>query len=243
MSNYRQKAPFNDWWYWSDVLGKRLRTIADVYRENDEKERAQEIAAIAKKLYDLFIGPARKGQKAKTMKPEEKAALAKEEEAAIFDACNVWRDTLNNLPFISQTVEGFLNLQWSDIDPNPKSKGSDNGEVKTEDSDKAGDAGKGDKGSSGSGAAGTSAQSGIKKTKIDPRAVELFWGPKGRYDEGIRSGLPKDGGLPGILMNYLMAEKSNSNRSPTDYKDDKAYANSYGSTSVLNVKPPGMGGM
>jgi hypothetical protein len=238
MSNYRQKAPFNDWWYWSDVLGKRLRTIADVYRENDEKERAKEIADVAKKLYDLFIGPARKGQKAKTMKPEEKEALAKEEESAIYDACNVWRETLNNLPFISQTVEGFLNLKWQEIDPNPKAKGNKDGEDgKTGDQTKSGT----QTGKTGDGKAASTTSP--KAKKIDPRAVELFWGPKGRYDEGIRSGLPKDGGLPGILLNYLNAEKSSSNRSPTEYKDEADFKNSYGASSVMNVKPPGMGGM
>lgn len=221
MSNYLKKAPFNDWWYWSDVLGKRLRTIADIYRENDEKERALEIGAIAKKLYDLFIGPARKGQKIKTMKPEEKEALKKEEEAAIYDATNVWRDLLAELPFISDTVEGFLGLKWEDIDPNPKKDEKE----------------KGEQGKTGGGAAAKPAK------KIDPRAVEIFWGPKGRYDEGIRSGLPKDGGLPGILMNYLNAERTSSNRSPTEYKEDMNAKNSYGLGSALNVKPPGMSGM
>ena len=223
MSNYLKKAPFNDWWYWSDVLAKRLRTAADIYRENDEKERSQEIAATAKKLYDLFIGPARKGQKGGPKEPAEKEALKKEEEAAIFEATNIWRDTLQNLPFISQALEGFLDLQWRDIDPNEKPEDKD----KDKDKGKAGD-GKG-------GAA--------KPKKIDTRAVELFWGPKGRYDEGIRSGVPKDGGLPGILMNYLHAEKSNSNRSPTEYKNEADFKNSYGMGSALSVKPPGMGGM
>jgi len=243
MSNYRDKAPFNDWWYWSDVLGKRLRTIADVYRENDEKERAKEIADIAKKLYDLFIGPARKGQKVKTMKPEEKAALAKEEEAAIYEACNVWRETLNNLPFISQTVEGFLNLKWQEIDPTPKTKGNKDGEKSGEKGNTTGSDTKTSDKSGGSAAAGGATGGPIKSKRPDPRAVEIFWGPKGRYDEGVRSGLPKDGGLPGILLNYLNAEKSSSNRSPTEYKDDADFKNSYGASSVMNVKPPGMGGM
>lgn len=235
MSNYLKKAPFNDWWYWSDVLAKRLRTVADIYRENDERERSQEIGAIAKKLYDLFIGPARKGQKGGPKEPAEKEALKKEEEAAIFEATNVWRDVLNNLPFISQGVEGFFALQWRDIDPNDKP-----GEKKDE-KDKEKSGGSGTSGSAAAGGSGTGG--GAKPKKIDPRAVELFWGPKGRYDEGIRSGSPKDGGLPGILMNYLHAEKSNSNRSPTEYKNDASFQNSYGIGSALTVKPPGMGGM
>lgn len=218
MSNYLKKAPFNDWWYWSDVLAKRLRTVSDIFRENDERERAQDVGAVAKQLYDLFIGPARKGQKGGPKTPEDKAALAKEEEEAIFAAVNIWRDTLNNLPFISQSVEGFLALKWRDIDPNKDDK----------EKDKAGDA---------------AAGGAPKPKKIDARAVELFWGPKGRYDEGIRSGSAKDGGLPGILMNYLNAEKSNSNRSPTEYKDEADFKNSYGIGSALNLKSPGMGGM
>lgn len=229
MSNYLKKAPFNDWWYWSDVLAKRLRTAADIYRENDEKERGQEIGAIAKKLYDLFIGPARKGQKGGPKTPEEKAALKKEEEAAIFEAVNIWRDVLNNLPFISQTLEGFMGLKWRDIDPNVP---ADKKDTKKED----------EKGKSSSAASG-SAGGAPKPKKIDARAVELFWGPKGRYDEGIRSGSAKDGGLAGILMNYLNAEKSNSNRSPTEYKNEADFKNSYGMGSALNVKPPGVGGM
>lgn len=222
MSNYLKKAPFNDWWYWSDVLVKRLRTVADIYRENDERERSQEIGATAKKLYDLFIGPARKGQKGGPKTPEDKAALKKEEEEAIFHAVEMWRDILNNLPFISQTVEGFLDLKWQEIDPHEKKKGE-------KDKDQAGSAG------SGTGKP--------KPKKIDSRAVELFWGPKGRYDEGIRSGNPADGGIAGILMNYLRAEKTSSNRSPTEYKNDANFNNSYGMGSALNVKPPGMSGM
>lgn len=224
MSNYLKKAPFNDWWYWSDVLAKRLRTASDIYRENDEKERSQEVGAIAKKLYDLFIGPARKGQKGGPKTPEDKAALKKEEEEAIFEAVNIWRDVLNNLPFISQTLEGFMNLKWRDIDPNKKD----------DEKDKTSGAGT----ASGAGAGGMP-----KPKKIDTRAVELFWGPKGRYDEGIRSGSAKDGGLAGILMNYLNAEKSNSNRSPTEYKNEADFKNSYGVGSAMNVKPPGMGGI
>jgi len=225
MKNYTKKAPFNDWWYWSDVLGKRLRTVADIYRENDEKERAQEVAAISKKLYDLFIGPARKGQKVAKMSSEEKAALVKEEEAAIAEATNIWRDMLATLPFISQAVEGHLGLQWQDIDPN-----------KADDKDKDGEGKATGSASSGGGKA-------PKPKKIDPRAVELLWGPKGRYDEGIRSGMAKDGGLAGILQNYLMAEKTNSNRTPTEYKNDVEFANSYGTGSALTMKPPGMSGM
>ncbi len=37
---YAQKAPFNDWWYWSECLVKRFRSIAEIYRENSEFDRA-----------------------------------------------------------------------------------------------------------------------------------------------------------------------------------------------------------
>lgn len=221
MNQYTNKAPFNDWWYWSDVLAKRLRTVADVYRENDERERADEMAGIAKKLYDLFIGPARKGQKG-VKEPEAKAALVKEEEAAITAAVDIWRDMLSTLPFVSQAIESYMGLEWRDIDP----------QKKKEETDKE----KGESGKAGSGG-------GKKPKKIDPRAIELFWGPKGRYDEGLRSGLATDGGLPGILMNYLIAEKTNSNRTPTEYKNEVAHDQYYGQKSNLTMKPPGMGGM
>ena len=40
---YSQKAPFNDWWYWSECLVKRFRTISDLYKENaispEDRER------------------------------------------------------------------------------------------------------------------------------------------------------------------------------------------------------------
>lgn len=218
MSEFTAKAPFNDWWYWSDVLAKRLRTVADIYRENDERERADEMAGIAKKLYELFIGPARKGQKG-VKEAAAKAALAKEEEDAIREAVDIWRDMLSTLPFVSQAMESYLLLQWRDIDPNPKKKDGD---------------GKSDE--TGSGGAAAPA----KKKQIDPRAVELFWGPKGRYDEGIRSGLAADGGLPGILMNYLVAEKKSSNRTPTEYKNVQEKVQYYGRDN--KAKGPGMGG-
>lgn len=205
MNKYTKKAPFNDWWYWSDTLVKRLRTVADIYRENDEKERGDEMAALARKLYTLFVGPAQKGQKAKDA--EAKAAVAKEEEAAIEEAVHMWRDVLAFLPFVSQTMESYLSVTWPEIDPNPK---------KGDGEDKESDDGK-----TSGGTASSAGGAAPKPKKIDPRAVELFWGPKGRYDEGIRSGSPKNGGLPGILETMLKAEKTNSSRTPTEYKNEK----------------------
>ena len=225
MNKYTKKAPFNDWWYWSDTLVKRLRTVADIYRENDEKERGDEMAAMARKLYNLFIGPAQKGQKAKDA--AAKAALAPEEEKAIDEAVHLWQDVLAFLPFVSQTMESYLNVAWPDLDPNEKTK---------EDSEDGADSGKASSGTASAGSSG-----GAKPKKIDSRAVELFWGPKGRADEGIRSGSPKDGGLPGILATMLMAEKTNSSRTPTEYKNEKD--NTLHWRADNKMKGPGMGGM
>ena len=189
MSNYRQKAPFNDWWYWSDVLAKRYQTVSEIYRENDEAQRANETAGVAKMLHDNFIGPARIGQKG-TKTPEERAALAKIEEEAIFKGIQMWKDCLTALPFISTHMQEFLGCKWEEI-------GWDKGG--------------------------------------EPRAVMLFWGPKGRTDEGIRSGYPKDGGLPGILMNYILAERSSSSRSPSEWKVEKAHNTYWGRAPGIDV--------
>ena len=89
-----------------------------------------------------------------------------------------------------------------------------------------------------------------KKSGGDARITELFWGPKARQDEGIRSGKVEDGGLPGILFNLLVAEKTSSNRSPTDYGQvmQSAAAQQYIATNtqkwekagvVMNLKPSG----
>ncbi len=64
--SYSQRAPFNDWWYWSECLVKRLRTMADLYKENAETERATQSADWAKRLKDNCMTPvmaARKGMK------------------------------------------------------------------------------------------------------------------------------------------------------------------------------------
>ena len=54
---YSQRAPFNDWWYWSECLVKRFHTIADIYKENGEVERSQVATDWSKKLKDNCMAP------------------------------------------------------------------------------------------------------------------------------------------------------------------------------------------
>ena len=193
MTNYAQRAPFNDWWYWSECLVKRLRTMAELYKENGEIERATLGTDWAKRLKDNCMAPvleARKGMKT----DEEKANLKKLEEAAIFTAAEMFRDLLINLPFMSSAIQDFLNVDWQECkweDPN-----------EPEEIDEL---------------TGLPLKKKKKKSAGDQRISELFWGPKARQDEGIRSGKGEDGGLPGILANLLKAEKTSSSRAPTDY--------------------------
>ena len=192
MSTYSQRAPFNDWWYWSECLVKRLRTLGDLYKENSETERAATAHDWAKKLKDNCMVPvmqARKGMKTDA----EKAELKKLEEEAIFNAAQMFRDMLVNLPFMSNTIQDFLSVNWQDCkwdDPNEEEQIDE--------------------------VTGLPVKKKKKKSG-DTRITELFWGPKARQDEGIRSGKVEDGGLPGILANLLMAEKSSSSRAPTEY--------------------------
>ncbi len=223
---YSQKAPFNDWWYWSECLSKRFRTIADIYKENAETERSNQAADWAKKLKDNCMVPvmaARKGMKT----DEEKAAVKKLEEEAILQCVGMFREIMTNLPFVSSAIQDFFYIYWEDL--------------KWED-DKA-----------DADAIDESTGLPIKKKKKsggDARITELFWGPKARQDEGIRSGKVEDGGLPGILFNLLVAEKTSSNRSPTDYGQvmQSAAAQQYIATNtqkwekagvVMNLKPSG----
>jgi hypothetical protein len=192
--SYSQKAPFNDWWYWSECLVKRLRTMGELYRENGEAERGEQANDWAKKLKENCMTPvveARKGLKT----DEQKAAVKQLEEVAIFSAALMFRDLLVNMPFMSSSLQDFLAIGWQDC------KWEDPNEVEEIDED-------------------TGLPIRKKKSKsgaIDARIIELFWGPRARQDEGIRSGKSDDGGLPGILANLLMAEKTTSSRSPTDY--------------------------
>jgi SpoVK/Ycf46/Vps4 family AAA+-type ATPase len=190
--SFSQRAPFNDWWYWSECLVKRLRTMTELYKENGEPERSGVAAEWAKKLKDNCMVPvmaARKGMKT----DEEKAELRKLEEVAILKAAQMFRELLMNLPFMSSAIQDFLNVNWQDC------KWDDPEEEEIDEY------------------TGLPVKKKKKRTSGDTRISELFWGPKARQDEGIRSGRPVDGGLPGILMNLLAAEKSTSSRAPTDY--------------------------
>ncbi|MDD3370227.1 MAG: hypothetical protein PHE27_00220 [Alphaproteobacteria bacterium] len=191
---YAQKAPFNDWWYWSECLVKRLRTMGELYSENGEIERGEQAKDWAKRLKDNCMTPimaARKGMKT----DEQKAEVKKLEESAIFSAAEMFRELLVNLPFMSAAVQEFLGVDYNDC------KWEDPSERKEEiDED-----------------TGLAVRKKKKKGSGDQRVTELFWGPKARQDEGIRSGKIEDGGLPGILYNMLMAEKTSSSRAPTEY--------------------------
>lgn len=191
---YSQRAPFNDWWYWSECLVKRFRTIAEIYKENGEAERGAQASEWARKLKDNCMTPvmaARKGMRT----DEEKEEVRKLEEIAIYEAANMFRELLANLPFISSAIQDFLYVTWEECKwPDPEDE-KDQIDEET----------------------GLVIKKKKKSTAGDARITELFWGPKERQDEGIRSGEVKDGGLPGILFNLMQSEKSSSNRSPTDY--------------------------
>lgn len=191
--SFSQKAPFNDWWYWSECLIKRLHTLGDLYNDDGEIERSEQAKDWAKRLKDNCLKPvmaARKGMKT----DEQKAELKVLEEEAIFNAVQMFRDLLVNLPFMSSAIQDFLAIDWQDC------KWDDPDEQEEIDED-----------------TGLPVRKKKKKSSGDQRITELFWGPKARQDEGIRSGKPEDGGLPGILANLLMAEKTTSSRSPTEY--------------------------
>jgi hypothetical protein len=52
-------------------------------------------------------------------------------------------------------------------------------------------------------------------TKSGDRIIdELFFGPMGNEPEGLGSGLPEDGRLPGVLARMLESEQSGDNRAP-----------------------------
>ncbi len=166
--------------------------MAELYKEHGETERSDLASDWAKRLKDNCMVPvvaARKGTKT----DEEKSELKKLEEEAIFNAAQLFRELLVNLPFMSSSLQDFLQVTWQECkwdDPNePEEFDEETGLPKKK----------------------------KKKKSGDTRIAELFWGPKARQDEGIRSGKVVDGGLPGIVNNLLVAEKSSSNRAPTDY--------------------------
>jgi len=169
--------------------------MGELYSENGEIERGEQAKDWAKRLKDNCMTPvvaARKGMKT----DEQKAEVKKLEEEAIFSAAEMFRELLVNFPFMSSAIQDFLAVDWKDC------KWEEAAEQK-EDIDE--DTGLPVRKKKKKGGAG------------DQRITELFWGPKARQDEGIRSGKIEDGGLPGILYNMLMAEKTTSNRSPTEY--------------------------
>ncbi len=191
-TTYSQRAPFNDWWYWSECLVKRFRTIADIYKENGENERSEQAAFWSKKLKDNCMVPVMAARKGLST-DEQKAEVKKLEEEAIMASATMFRELLANLPFVSQAIQDFLYVDWRECkweDPNePEEFDEETGlPIKKK-----------------------------KKKGGDSRITELFWGPKEHTDEGIRSGDVVDGGLPGIMFNLLAAEKTSSNRAPTDY--------------------------
>jgi hypothetical protein len=217
---YSERAPFNDWWYWSECLVKRFKTMEDLYREQGDAERANDIGAQAKHIKDICMVPVeaiRKGHKTE----EQKVEIKRLEEAAIYDIAALFRDVLYNFPFMSSAIQEFLGVKWDEL----------TWDEDTDEVDEFGEKVKKKRRSSG-----------------DTRIMELFWGPKARQDEGIRSGKVDDGGLPGILNNLMMAEKSSSNRAPTDFGQFMQAAASQQFLSMqkhekagvmVNFKPPG----
>jgi hypothetical protein len=207
---------------------KRFYTISELYRENGESDRAQMATDWAKRLKDNCMTPvmeARKGMRT----DEEKAEVKRLEEESIMNAANMFRDLLANLPFISTAIQDFLYVNWEDVkwdEDEPESDEEEFDEV-----------------------TGLPKKKKKKKNGGDQRITELFWGPKDRQDEGIRSGEVADGGLPGILYNLMLAEKTTSNRSPTDYGQvmQAAAVQQYIATTQkwekvgvqMNFKPPG----
>src|SRR5580693_7161578 len=150
--SYSQRAPFNDWWYWSECLVKRLRTLGELYKEHHETERSAQATDWAKRLKDNCMTPviaARKGMKTDA----EKAELKKLEEESIFNAAAMFRELLVNLPFISSAIQDFLCVEWRDTkweDPNEKEEFDED--------------------------TGLPIKKKKKKTS-DTRITEFFWGP------------------------------------------------------------------
>lgn len=191
---YSQRAPFNDWWYWSECLVKRFKTIGEIYRENGEADRSAQANEWAKKLKDNCMKPvmqARKGLKT----DEEKEEVKRLEEISINEAAGMFRELLANFPFISSAIQDFLYIRWEDCKWEDPADEVDQIDEET----------------------GLVIKKKKKKGEGDKRIIELFAGPKDRQDEGIRSGKVEDGGLPGILFNLMKAETGPSGRTPTDY--------------------------
>jgi hypothetical protein len=160
----------------------------------------------------------RKGTKTE----EQKIEIKRLEEIAIYEAAAMFRDILYNFPFMSSAIQDFLGVKWDEL----------KWDEDTEEVDEF----------------GNPVQKKKRRSGGDTRILELFWGPKARTDEGIRSGHVVDGGLPGILNNLMMAEKSSSNRQPTDFGQFVQAAASQQFLNMqkhekagvmVNFKPPG----
>jgi len=219
--SYSERAPFNDWWYWSECLGKCFRAMESLYREHGEPERAAELGAIAAKLKETCNVPVtymRNGLKT----DEQKAEVKRLEEEAIGICAGMFRDILYNFAFISSAIQTFLGIVWSDLTwDEPPEEFDEFGNAKPK----------------------------KKRSSGDTKILELFWGPQARPDEGIRSGRVADGGLPGILYNLLLAEKTSSTRQPTGHgkfmqaaanQDFLAVQQKHEKAGVqVNFKPPG----
>ena len=190
---YTERAPFNDWWYWSECLVSRFRTIAEIYKENGEQERAALASEWSKRLKDNCMTPVKAAREGMDS-TERKAKIRHLEEDAIYNAAMMFRDLLANFPFISSAIQDFLYVNWEECKW-PSHKNMEEIDEET----------------------GLPIKKKKRRSGGDDRVSELFWGPKDREDEGIRSGVVEDGGLPGILYNLLQAEKVSSNRTPTDY--------------------------
>ena len=109
-----QRAPFNDWWYWSECLAKRFKTLAEIYNENGEVECGKQASDLAERLEDNCMNPviaARKGVKT----DEEKAEVKRREELSILEAVRMFRYLLADLPFISSAIQDFLYTYWEDV--------------------------------------------------------------------------------------------------------------------------------
>ena len=191
---YAQRAPFNDWWYWSECVVKRFKTIADIYKENGEFDRASQLDEWARKVKDNCMVPVMEARKGMNT-DEQREAVRKLEEEAIFNTAQMFRDILTNFPFISSAIQDFLYVSWEACKWPDEEDEKDGYDEET----------------------GLVIKKKKKKSGGDSRVTELFWGPRERQDEGIRSGRVEDGGLPGLLFNMVSAEKTSSNRSPTDY--------------------------
>lgn len=225
MISWSQRAPFNDWWYWGEQVAKRFRTISELYKENGETQRAEEMSGWVKRLRENFI-PAVTAMRKGTKTDEQKNEVKKLEEEAIFHASVMLREVLANFPFVSSAIQDFLYCSWKDFswaEPPPEIDPETGRPIENRNRTKK------------------------KGGKDDARLIELFCGPKGREDEGIRSGKVEDGGLPGILYNLLLAERSHSSRAPTDYGKTmqiSAVQQNIATTkndanSFLNFKPSG----